>query len=153
MKMLRVWCFCFSTNAKRLQFTFRLVIAQMLTNPRTDLICFPVSASPSPQTAHAHDKWSLKMINNMKYFSPTWIVSSPFSYCFFFLFVFLLFIVLNVFPPVLLTGAPFPGCPPQRATPRTTRTTSGICWGRPRRDGSSSNSTERSTELLSDLAA
>lgn len=66
------------------QFAFRLVIAQMLTNPRTDSICFPVSASPSPQTAHAHDKWSPKTINNMKYFSPTWIVSSPFSRCFFF---------------------------------------------------------------------
>lgn len=73
----------FFLQMQPLQFAFRLVSAQMLTNPRTDSICFPVSASPSPQTAHAHDKWSPKTINNMKYFSPTWIVSSPFSRCFF----------------------------------------------------------------------
>lgn len=42
----------------------------------------------------------------------------------------------------VLTGAPFPECPPQRVGLKTIRTTTDIYWGRPPRGGSSSNSIE-----------
>lgn len=110
-------------------------------------------ALPQPQTAHARDKVAAEDHKQYELFllSIHLLISSLVLFWTLFLFSFLAF-VLNLFSPVVvLTGALFPECFPQRVGLKKIRTTSDICWGRPPRGGSSSNSTEHRAELLSQL--